>query len=94
MEIDPATQKDAGFYECQANNKYALDFRAFRTDYAMLTYQAQFAETIPNWFATKKSEKYQLYIFLCLLVDSLCKQSYIKKAWGCLSLSIFNKRLY
>lgn len=38
MEIDPATQKDAGFYECQANNKYALDFRAFRTDYAMLTY--------------------------------------------------------
>ncbi|KAF7267936.1 immunoglobulin domain-containing protein oig-4-like [Rhynchophorus ferrugineus] len=38
MEIDPATQKDAGFYECQANNQYAIDYRAFRTDYAMLTY--------------------------------------------------------
>ncbi|XP_060516801.1 immunoglobulin domain-containing protein oig-4-like [Cylas formicarius] len=38
MEIDPATQKDAGFYQCQANNKYAIDSRAFRTDYAMLTY--------------------------------------------------------
>ena len=35
MEIDPATQKDAGIYECQADNKYAVDRKAFRTDYAI-----------------------------------------------------------
>ncbi|KAK3914150.1 Immunoglobulin domain-containing protein oig-4 [Frankliniella fusca] len=33
MEIDPTTQKDSGFYECQANNQYAVDSRGFRTDY-------------------------------------------------------------
>lgn len=38
MEIDPTTQKDAGYYECQANNKYAIDYRGFRTDYVMVTY--------------------------------------------------------
>ncbi|XP_023029760.1 immunoglobulin domain-containing protein oig-4 [Leptinotarsa decemlineata] len=38
MEIDPTTQKDAGYYECQANNKYAIDSRGFRTDYVMITY--------------------------------------------------------
>ncbi|XP_049822092.1 immunoglobulin domain-containing protein oig-4 [Aethina tumida] len=38
MEIDPTTQKDAGYYECQANNKYAIDTRGFRTDYVMVTY--------------------------------------------------------
>lgn len=37
MEIDPATQADAGIYECHANNKYAVDTKAFRT-----TYIAQF----------------------------------------------------
>ena len=35
MEIDPTTQKDSGFYECQANNQYAVDSRGFRTDYVM-----------------------------------------------------------
>lgn len=38
MEIDPATQKDAGYYECQADNQYAVDRRGFRTDYVMITY--------------------------------------------------------
>ncbi|KAJ8973618.1 hypothetical protein NQ317_003248 [Molorchus minor] len=38
MEIDPTTQKDAGYYECQANNKYSIDSRGFRTDYVMITY--------------------------------------------------------
>ncbi|KAB7506800.1 Brother of CDO [Armadillidium nasatum] len=33
MEIDPATQADAGIYECHANNKYAVDSAAFRTTY-------------------------------------------------------------
>ena len=33
MEITPAKQKDAGFYECQADNKYAFDRRGFRTDF-------------------------------------------------------------
>ncbi|KAF2345417.1 Immunoglobulin I-set, partial [Trinorchestia longiramus] len=33
MEIDPASQADAGIYECHANNKYAIDSRAFRTTY-------------------------------------------------------------
>ncbi|XP_056646969.1 immunoglobulin domain-containing protein oig-4-like [Diorhabda sublineata] len=38
MEIDPTTQKDAGYYECQANNKYSIDSRGFRTDFVMITY--------------------------------------------------------
>ncbi|XP_045469945.1 immunoglobulin domain-containing protein oig-4-like [Harmonia axyridis] len=38
MEIDPTTQKDAGYYECQANNKYSIDSRGFRTDYVMIAY--------------------------------------------------------
>lgn len=38
MEIDPATQKDAGYYECQADNQYAVDRRGFRTDYVMISY--------------------------------------------------------
>ena len=33
MEITPAKQKDAGFYECEADNKYAVDRRGFRTDF-------------------------------------------------------------
>jgi hypothetical protein len=38
MEIDPTAQKDAGYYECQADNKYAIDRRGFRTDYVTYTY--------------------------------------------------------
>ncbi|XP_012271055.1 immunoglobulin domain-containing protein oig-4 [Orussus abietinus] len=38
MEIDPATQKDAGYYECQADNQYSVDRRGFRTDYVMISY--------------------------------------------------------
>ncbi|KAJ9584648.1 hypothetical protein L9F63_021010 [Diploptera punctata] len=38
MEIDPTTQKDAGYYECQADNQYAFDRRGFRTDYVIYTY--------------------------------------------------------
>ena len=38
MEIDPASQKDAGFYECVADNKYAIDKRGFRTDYTLEVY--------------------------------------------------------
>ncbi|XP_049843415.1 immunoglobulin domain-containing protein oig-4-like [Schistocerca gregaria] len=38
MEIDPATQKDAGYYECQADNQYSVDRRGFRTDYVIYTY--------------------------------------------------------
>ena len=33
MEIDPTTQMDAGMYECHANNKYAIDRRAFKADF-------------------------------------------------------------
>eukprot|EP00095_Tigriopus_kingsejongensis_P007115 maker-scaffold303_size215788-snap-gene-1.9 protein:Tk07115 transcript:maker-scaffold303_size215788-snap-gene-1.9-mRNA-1 annotation:"AGAP001504-PA" len=36
MEIDPATQGDAGIYECHANNKWSVDMRSFRTDYSIL----------------------------------------------------------
>ncbi|XP_047738219.1 immunoglobulin domain-containing protein oig-4-like [Hyalella azteca] len=35
MEIDPATQMDAGYYECQANNKYAVDSKGFMADYSL-----------------------------------------------------------
>ncbi|XP_013782784.1 immunoglobulin domain-containing protein oig-4-like [Limulus polyphemus] len=33
LEITPATQMDSGTYECQANNKYAVDRRAFKADF-------------------------------------------------------------
>lgn len=50
MEIDPTTQKDAGYYECQANNKYSIDIRGFRTDYVMITYWTvtNFCKTIAS----------------------------------------------
>lgn len=35
MEIDPATQMDAGVYECQANNKYFIDCRIFKADFSI-----------------------------------------------------------
>ena len=35
MEIDPATQMDAGYYECQADNKYAVDVKGFSADYSI-----------------------------------------------------------
>ncbi|XP_067005506.1 immunoglobulin domain-containing protein oig-4 [Anabrus simplex] len=38
MEIDPTTQMDAGYYECQADNQYSIDTRGFRTDYVIYTY--------------------------------------------------------
>ncbi|XP_057381314.1 immunoglobulin domain-containing protein oig-4-like [Daphnia carinata] len=38
MEIDPTTQRDSGYYECQADNKYAVDKRGFRTDYTLDVY--------------------------------------------------------
>ena len=44
MEIDPAMPKDAGYYECQADNKYAIDRRGFIAKYEL------------NW---KKLMKYQ-----------------------------------
>jgi hypothetical protein len=37
MEIDPATQGDAGVYECHANNKWSVDMRSFRTDFVLDT---------------------------------------------------------
>ncbi|GAB6033650.1 hypothetical protein CHUAL_013713 [Chamberlinius hualienensis] len=36
MEIDPATQMDAGIYECHANNQYAIDRRTFKTDFSVV----------------------------------------------------------
>ncbi|XP_046984137.1 immunoglobulin domain-containing protein oig-1-like, partial [Schistocerca americana] len=38
MEIDPAMQRDAGYYECQADNQYSVDSRRFRTDYVVYTF--------------------------------------------------------
>ncbi|CAL4135310.1 unnamed protein product, partial [Meganyctiphanes norvegica] len=35
MEIDPASQMDAGYYECQADNHYAVDVKGFSTDYSL-----------------------------------------------------------
>ena len=35
MEIDPATQMDAGYYECQASNRYTVDIKGFSADYAL-----------------------------------------------------------
>ncbi|XP_045469946.1 immunoglobulin domain-containing protein oig-4-like [Harmonia axyridis] len=35
LEIDPATQMDAGVYECTADNMYSLDRRSFKTDFSI-----------------------------------------------------------
>jgi hypothetical protein len=32
MEIDPATQRDQGIYDCIAHNKFSYDRRNFRTE--------------------------------------------------------------
>lgn len=36
IEIDPATQMDAGLYECTADNMYAIDRRSFKTDFSIV----------------------------------------------------------
>ncbi|XP_063699507.1 immunoglobulin domain-containing protein oig-4-like [Culicoides brevitarsis] len=36
IEIDPATQMDAGVYDCTADNMYAIDRRSFKTDFAIV----------------------------------------------------------
>ncbi|KAG0432621.1 hypothetical protein HPB47_020671 [Ixodes persulcatus] len=36
LEIDPARQMDSGNYECQADNKYAIDSRTFKADFSSL----------------------------------------------------------
>ncbi|EDW70893.1 immunoglobulin domain-containing protein oig-4 [Drosophila virilis] len=35
IEIDPATQMDAGLYECTADNMYSIDRRSFKTDFSI-----------------------------------------------------------
>jgi len=35
VEIDPAMPKDAGYYECQSDNKYAIDRRGFFAKYEL-----------------------------------------------------------
>ncbi|CAL4124471.1 unnamed protein product, partial [Meganyctiphanes norvegica] len=35
MEIDPATHMDAGYYECMADNQYAVDVKGFSTDFSL-----------------------------------------------------------
>ncbi|CAB3386502.1 Hypothetical predicted protein [Cloeon dipterum] len=35
LEIDPATQMDAGVYECFADNKFSIDRRTFKTDFSI-----------------------------------------------------------
>lgn len=36
IEIDPATQMDAGVYECTADNLYAIDKKIFKTDFSIV----------------------------------------------------------
>uniref|UniRef100_A0A1B6C4F5 Ig-like domain-containing protein n=1 Tax=Clastoptera arizonana TaxID=38151 RepID=A0A1B6C4F5_9HEMI len=36
LEIDPATQMDAGLYECCADNMYSIDRRSFKTDFSIV----------------------------------------------------------
>lgn len=35
IEIDPATQMDAGIYECTADNQYSVDRKSFKTDFSI-----------------------------------------------------------
>ena len=35
LEIDPAMPKDAGFYECQTDNKFSIDRRGFIAKYEL-----------------------------------------------------------
>ena len=41
MEIDPATQGDAGIYECHANNKYKKSYSLYFTLLSSLTDMCQ-----------------------------------------------------
>ncbi|XP_059468649.1 immunoglobulin domain-containing protein oig-4-like [Neocloeon triangulifer] len=36
LEIDPATQMDAGIYECNADNMFSIDRRSFKTDFSII----------------------------------------------------------
>ncbi|KAL1454956.1 hypothetical protein WDU94_009083 [Cyamophila willieti] len=38
LEIDPATQMDAGIYECRADNMYRVDMKMFRAEFSMAFY--------------------------------------------------------
>ena len=35
VEIDPAMPKDAGYYECQSDNKWSIDRRGFIAKYQL-----------------------------------------------------------
>ena len=35
MEIDPAMPKDAGYYQCQSDNKLSIDNRGFIAKYEL-----------------------------------------------------------
>ena len=35
MEIDPAMPKDAGYYQCQSDNKFSIDNRGFIAKYEL-----------------------------------------------------------
>uniref|UniRef100_A0A8D8WQB7 Immunoglobulin domain-containing protein oig-1 n=1 Tax=Cacopsylla melanoneura TaxID=428564 RepID=A0A8D8WQB7_9HEMI len=38
IDIDPATQMDAGVYECRADNMYRVDSKMFKTEFSMAFY--------------------------------------------------------
>ncbi|XP_054723984.1 immunoglobulin domain-containing protein oig-4-like [Uloborus diversus] len=37
LEITPARQMDSGTYDCEANNKYAIDRRGFKADFGTIS---------------------------------------------------------
>ena len=41
VEIDPAMQRDAGYYECQAHNKHAVDVKVNIVVYSTVQYNTQ-----------------------------------------------------
>ena len=68
MEIDPAMPKDAGYYECQADNKYAIDRRGFIAKYELNWKNLMKYQYMPGRMSHKSiTEKWmqmnQLYIY-------------------------------
>ena len=62
MEIDPTTQRDSGYYECQADNKYAIDKRGFRTDFTLDVYWERSTPNFNN-SANTNNKNCSLFIY-------------------------------
>ena len=65
MEIDPAMPKDAGYYECQSDNKFSIDRRGFIAKYELNWIELNVVSVEKVWYGSKIK---QWFGKLCLLL--------------------------